>query len=162
MLPCTVISSLQPLTRLASPGHLGFSFFDFSLSTTLCRPLTSFLSHCSALFGHSQKPKPRLFKQVQTLFAKHPGWHASAPPFASLCAHAETASSATQLGLQPQPAHTFAHSFRHHGVGGVNDLRRPDAGTRICHSSPIAFAAFSPLYLSSRILAPPNSRRPTT
>jgi hypothetical protein len=32
-------------------------------------------SHCSELFGPSPKSISRLFKQIRTLCAKHPGWH---------------------------------------------------------------------------------------
>jgi hypothetical protein len=42
--------------------------------------LSALVSHCYELFGTVPNLNSCVFKQIQTLFAKHPGWHTTAIP----------------------------------------------------------------------------------
>jgi hypothetical protein len=80
--PSPVTPSVSHCSKLfVSPGSSEPSAHAYPLSfQSLARifrrfELNPFFSHYSELFRPSQKPISFLFKQIQTLCAKHPGWH---------------------------------------------------------------------------------------
>jgi hypothetical protein len=63
-----VLSSLRNLRALCASALSLFSSYQLSAANSALFPL-----HFSAIFCTSRKPICPLFKQIQTLFAKHPG-----------------------------------------------------------------------------------------